>query len=99
MSRLPVIFWIWFGYIHAVIDISELDNQEHIRRIPLYANLKEHGLNPDGLDQEYTLEGDGVPALPVGLDFQLLSVNGGTFERGMRRAFTEYFFQLSLAMK
>ena len=86
MSRLPVIFWIWFGNIHAVIDISELDNQEHIRRIPLYANLKELDLNPDGLDQEYTLEGDGVPPLPVGLDFQLLSVNGGTFERGLRRA-------------
>ena len=92
MSRLPVIFWIWFGYIHAVIDISELDNQEHIRRIPLYANLKEHGLDPDGLDQEYTLEGDGVPALPVGLDFQLLSVNGGTFERGIKRAFKGYYF-------
>ena len=101
MSRLPVIFWIWLGYIHAVIDLSELDNQEHVRnikRIPLYANLKELGIDP-GPDQEYTLEGDGVHPLPVGLDFQLLSVNGGTFERGLKRAFKGYCFQLSLAMK
>ena len=81
MRVLPVTFWIWLGHIHAhdeqhVADIPELENITDIRRIPLYANLKEIGIDPD-VNDVYTMEGDGIPPLPVGLDFQLLSVNGG----------------------
>ena len=78
MRGLPVTFWIWLGYIHVDAELvdAELDDTD-IRRIPLYANLKEIGINPDLNNEVYTLEGDGIPPLPVGLDFQILSVNGG----------------------
>ena len=83
MRGLPVTFWIWFSNMHVdgeqhVEDISELDENTltNIRRIPLYANLKEIEINPD-LNEVYTMEGDGIPPLPVGLDFQILSINGG----------------------
>ena len=103
MRGLPVTFWIWLGYIHAddqqhVFDIAE-SNITDITEIPLYANLKEIELNPDGSNEEYTLEGDGIPPLPVGLDFQILSVNAGMFFYKLTKVCNKIFFQLRLAMK
>ena len=50
----------------------------HIKSIPLYENLLEEEVEtePDG---RFSLTGEGVKPLPVGLDFQLLSVNGGMY--------------------
>ena len=105
MRGSPVTFWIWFSYIHVdgeqhVEDISELDENTltNIRRIPLYANLKEIEINPD-LNEVYTMEGDGIPPLPVGLDFQILSVNAGMFFYKLTKVCNKIFFQLRLAMK
>ena len=77
-------FCVLIVKIHAdeqkqVTEISKLGDVEHIKSIPLYANLIESGLKPDGQDGQYSMTGDGIPALPVGLDFQLLSINGGRY--------------------
>ena len=100
MRGLPVTFWIWLGYIHVDAELvdAELDDTD-IRRIPLYANLKEIGINPDLNNEVYTLEGDGIPPLPVGLDFQILSVNAGMFFYKLTKVCNKIFFQLRLAMK
>ena len=60
-----------------VTDVSELGGVSNIKRIPLYANLQAIGIDPDVSGEVYSMKGDGIPPLPVGLDFQLLSVNGG----------------------
>ena len=94
MRGLPGIFWIWFGCAlgdkhedvhedgHGVTyakDLAHLDKIENIKSIPLYANLKETDIQPDSAGK-YSLTNNAIPtALPVGLDFQLLSVNGGKF--------------------
>ena len=83
MGNLAGIFSVLLGLIHAedqqyVTDVSELRNVAHIRSLPLYANLKENNIHPDS-DGRYSLIGDDVTALPVGLDFQLLSVNAGMY--------------------
>ena len=59
-------------------DISELATVPHIKSIPLYENLQEEQIDPEG-DGRYSLTGEGMKPLPVGLDFQLLSVNGGMY--------------------
>jgi len=56
-------------------DISQLASLPHIKSIPLYANLLEEEQKPES-DGRFSMMGEGFTALPVGLDFQLLSVNG-----------------------
>ena len=63
-----------------ITDISQLASVPHIKSIPLYDNLKEEGIEPDGRDGQYSLTREGMKALPVGLDFQLLSVNAGMYQ-------------------
>ena len=64
-----------------ITDISQLASVPHIKSIPLYDNLKEEGIQPEGgEDGRYSLTGEGMKALPVGLDFQLLSVNAGMYQ-------------------
>ena len=64
-----------------ITDICQLASVPHIKSIPLYDNLKEEGIKPEGgEDGRYSLTGEGMKALPVGLDFQLLSVNAGMYQ-------------------
>ena len=92
MSGLPEIpvFWIWFCSIGCFIaqgelvndyvnDVLELENVPHLKSIPLYANLQEKNIMPDS-NGRYILPNDRISALPVGLDFQLLSVNSGMYQ-------------------
>ena len=61
-------------------DISQLASVPHIKSIPLYENLQEEQIEPEQPDGRYSLTGEGMKPLPVGLDFQLLSVNGGMYQ-------------------
>ena len=64
--------------IEDVTDVSQLALVPHIKSIPLYENLEEEGVQKE-TDKRFSLTGEGVKPLPVGLDFQLLSVNGGMY--------------------
>ena len=80
MRGSPLTFWIWLGLTLAddhATDVLKLGEVPNIKRIPLYANLQAIGIDPDVSGEVYSMKGDGIPPLPVGLDFQLLSVNGG----------------------
>ena len=66
-----------------ITDLGKLASVERIRSIPLFENLKADGIQPDG-DEQFSMDENGIvqnggSALPVGLDFQLLSVNSGMF--------------------
>ena len=88
------IFTIWFGCALAsghndvnedgngvtyAENIAHLHDIKDIKSIPLYANLKELNIQPDSAGK-YSLTDNAIPALPVDLDFQLLSVNAGMFK-------------------
>ena len=67
----------------TITDVGKLASVDRIKSIPLFENLKAAGIQPDG-DEQFTMDENGIvqnggSALPVGLDFQLLSVNGGMF--------------------
>ena len=87
LPEIPV-FWIWFCSIGRIVqgelvndyvnDVLELENVPHLKSIPLYSNLQEKNIMPDS-NGRYILPNDRISALPVGLDFQLLSVNSGMY--------------------
>ena len=61
-----------------IVDIGQLQKVPHIKSIPLYENLIENDIMPDE-NQRFSMTEDSITPLPVGLDFQLLSVNSGMY--------------------
>ena len=82
MRALCVLIWICSGILtqdsdQLLTDTENVKHLSHIKSIPLYANLIEQNFQPD--ENGRFLNNGLHPALPVELDIQLLSINGGMY--------------------